>query len=120
VRDTLTIWLSPMAPIDDPYREQAEREFYEDVTEGRTDQVRQPRAFLGGRSLHDAWTDGDHEIVEKWLAEAYARNEAAAEQLGNDPQFVEMMRRRMVEIDERQAEEQVKRDIRVRQFRRTA
>ncbi len=120
MRYTLTIWLSPMVPIDDPYREQAEREFYEDVAEGRTDQVRQPSAFLDGRSLHDAWTDGDHEIVEKWLAEAYARNEVAAEQLRNDPQFVEMMRRRMVEIDERQAEEQVKRDIRVRQFRRTA
>jgi hypothetical protein len=82
----------------DRYREQARAEFFADVEAGTDPRVTRPLDELGGRTLHEVWTAGDHASVERWLDDAYARAEASAEAHRNDPEFVAMIERRRTEI----------------------
>jgi len=106
-----------MAAIEDPYREQAEREFYTEVAEGRSYRVCQPLDELAGRSLHEVWTAGDHQTVEHWLAAAYARTEAIAEQHRNDPEFMATIRESQAEVHRLNAEQEHERQARLNRQR---
>jgi hypothetical protein len=106
-----------VAAIEDPYREQAEREFYAEVAEGRGYRVCQPLDELGGRSLHEVWTAGDHQAVEQWLTAAYARTDAIAERHRNDPEFMAMIRESQAEVHRLNAEQEHERQARLNRQR---
>ena len=49
---------------------------------------------LGGLTPTQAWLRGDHDAVESLVASWYAATERAAERRRNDPEFIEMLKRR--------------------------
>jgi hypothetical protein len=62
--------------VADRYTKQARADFVEEVEAGATFRVRERRDELDGRSLHNAWIDGDQAAVEHWLESEYTRTEA--------------------------------------------
>jgi hypothetical protein len=49
---------------------------------------------LGNRTPTEAWLEGDHEAVENLLMEWLAASEAAVERHRNDPEFMDMIRKK--------------------------
>jgi hypothetical protein len=53
---------------------------------------------LGGLTPTQAWLRGDHEAVEKLIADWYAATERSAEKFRNDPDFMDSLRQKSAAI----------------------
>jgi hypothetical protein len=53
---------------------------------------------LGGLTPTQAWLMGDHEAVEKLIADWYAVSELSAERFRNDPDFMDSLRQKSAAI----------------------
>ena len=61
--------------------------------------------MLGGRTVSQAWHDGDTDVVEALIDEWYAATARAIERLRRDPKRMAWLRQRIAEIDERSSRE---------------
>jgi hypothetical protein len=98
--------LPGIAPIPDPYREQAWADLIERIANGRPNDWfnMSTSELLGNRTPTEAWQAGDHQAVERMIDKWYADAEASAERHRNDPTFMAMLERRREELDAERAE----------------
>jgi hypothetical protein len=55
---------------------------------------------LGGRTPAQAWRDGDHDLVDRVIRRDYAATERSVTELVADPEAMEFISRKIVELDE--------------------
>ena len=94
-----------MAPIPDPYREQARADLIANIENGTPSDWFNLSTYeeLNDRTPTEAWRAGDHDAVELLIDQWYAEAEAHAERRRNDPKFMAMIERRREALDAKRA-----------------